>query len=87
MGDLHLTVASWSDRDDLVVELTVGEGSDEEDWGLVTYDAASGRAVIDIHPRASGGEWHFDLDELCEILAPAKLRILDVAGPVEAAVE
>ena len=82
MANLHLTVASWSDRDDMVIELTVGNGSDEEDWGLVTYDDASGRAVIDLYPRASGEDWHFDLDEVCQILARAKKRILEVAGPI-----
>lgn len=83
MGDLHLTVASWDDRDDLVIELTKGEGTETEEWGLVTFDQASGRAVLDLYPRASGTDWRFDLDEVCDILTRAQRRILEVAGPVE----
>ena len=42
------------------LRLTVGDGADEEDRGLVTYDDASGRAIINLYPRMSGDEWQFD---------------------------
>ena len=82
MSKLQLTVASWADRDDLVIELTTGEGAATEDWGLVTYDPDQGKPVIDLYPRANDGEWHFDLDEVNTLLARAKDRIMEVAGPI-----
>lgn len=84
MSNLHLTVASWSDRDDLVIELTVEEGAAAEDWGLVTYDQASGAAVLDLYPRANGEDWRFDLEEACALLGRAQRRIQEVAGPIAA---
>jgi hypothetical protein len=82
MGDLELTVASWSDRDDLVVELTAGEGAEAEDWGLVTYDQATGRAILELYPRAANDDWRFDLREVRDILERAERRIMEVAGPL-----
>jgi hypothetical protein len=49
MNELTCTVASWLDRDDLVTELEAGD----EDFGLVTYDPSSNRAVIDCSRAAS----------------------------------
>jgi hypothetical protein len=82
MGDLHLAVASWGDRDDLVVELTVGEGSEAEDWGLVTYDPRTRRALLELYPRATGADWRFDLDQVRALLERAQRRIMEVAGPL-----
>lgn len=82
MGDLRLTVASWDEREDLVIELTVEDNTSIDEWGLVTYDEIAGKPVIDLYPRADGGEWHFDLDEVNAILARAKERIIEVAGPI-----
>jgi hypothetical protein len=82
MGDLELTVASWSDRDDLVVELTTGQGAETEDWGLVTYDRAAGRAILELYPRAGNDDWRFDLGEVRAILERAERRIMEVAGPL-----
>lgn len=81
MTGLSFTVASWADRDDLVIELTTGDGDKAEEWGLVTYDPSEGKPVIELYPRMSGGEWNFDLDELNAILEKARERILYVAGP------
>lgn len=82
MSTLRLTVASWDDRDDLVIELTTGDGAATEDWGLVTYDPDRGKAVIDLYPRANDSDWHFDLDDVNSILALANERIMEVAGPI-----
>ena len=81
MSRLHLTVANWAEREDLVIELTTGDGAEEADWGLVAYDPKLGKPVIDLYPRPNNGEWHFDLDELNAILALARDRIVEVAGP------
>ena len=82
MSDLYLTVASWDDRDDLVIELTAGDGADAEDWGLVTFDPTSNKPVLEQYPRSDGGDWRFDLDEVRAILALARDRIVEVAGPI-----
>jgi len=81
MSKLSLTVASWADRDDLVIELTAEKGESDEEWGLVTYDPIVGKPVIDLYPRLSGAEWHFDLDEVNAILQLARDRIIEIAGP------
>ena len=80
-SNLRMTVASWADREDLVIELTTGEGADAEDWGLVTFDPELGKPVVDLYPRLNNGEWHFDLEELSAILALALEEILEAAGP------
>lgn len=81
MSELTYTVASWFDRDDLVIEIEAGD----EDVGLVTYDPTSNRAVIDLYPRGDNRDWHFDLEEVRAILESAHRRILEVAGPIMAA--
>jgi hypothetical protein len=82
MSELRLTVASWEEREDLVIELTVEDDTQIDEWGLVTYDEIAGKPVIDLYPRPDGGEWHFDLDEVSAILARARKRIMEVAGPI-----
>ncbi|HUG62331.1 MAG TPA: hypothetical protein VMP03_10825 [Methylomirabilota bacterium] len=82
MSDLYLTVASWDDRDDLVIELTVGDGASAEDWGLVTFDPTSNRPVLELYPRSGDRDWRFDLDEVQAVLALARDRIVEVAGPI-----
>ena len=77
MKELSLTIASWDDREDLVIEIDHGD----EQVGLVTYDASLGKPTIDLYPRSSNMEWHFDHDELNAILALARDRIVEVAGP------
>lgn len=79
MTEMTLTVASWADREDLVVEIEAGG----EDFGLVTHDMSSGKPVIEIYPRMSGQDWRLDLDDVREILDKACGRIRQVAGPVE----
>jgi hypothetical protein len=81
MGKLYMTVASWDDRDDLVIELTVGDGADAKDWGLVTYDPTSNKPVLELYPCPDGGDWRFDLEEVSAILAKAREEILEAAGP------
>lgn len=77
MSSLSLTVASWADRDDLVIEIDDGD----EQLGLVSYDPILEKPVIELYPRGTGGEWHFDLDEISAMFAMARERILEVAGP------
>ncbi len=77
MKGLSLTVASWAERDDLVIEIDDGD----EQVGLVTYDPLRGKPIVELYPRSSGAEWNFDLDELNAILVIARDRILEVAGP------
>ncbi len=77
MKGLSLTVASWAERDDLVIEIDDGD----DQVGLVTYDPLRGKPTIELYPRSTGAEWTFDLDELSAILNLARERILDVAGP------
>jgi len=84
MNDLTLTVASWADRDDLVVELTTGTGAETEDWGLVTIDQITGRVMLDLYPRAGGADWRFDLGDVLAVLERAKCRAVEVAGSVAA---
>lgn len=84
MSTLRLTVASWDDREDLVIELTVEDETSIEGWGLVTYDPDRGKAIIDLYPRANDSDWHFDLDDVNAILTLANERIMEVAGPIAA---
>ncbi len=84
MGDLYLTVASWSDNDYLVVGLTTGEGEEIEDWGVVTLGPESLRAKIDLFPRADNQDWHFDLEELRQALEKAHQVMREVAESVAA---
>jgi len=83
MNDITLTLARWADRDDLVVELMVGD----EDLGHVSCDPATGRAVLTLYPRPSGDDWTLDLDALGYILAKAKHRLTADAEPVSAGQE
>jgi hypothetical protein len=78
VSQLNLTVASWFDREDLVIEIESGD----EDFGLVTYDAEAGQAIIEIYPRANNDDWRFDLGEVRAVLERAERRIMEVAGPL-----
>lgn len=84
MDDINLFVASWDDREDLVVELTTGQGADAEDWGLVSFDEAAGRPVIDLYPRRDGKDWRFDLDDVRNALETAHRTVLEVAAAMAA---
>ena len=75
MDEIKLTIASWFDRDDLVIELEAAAG----DFGLVTIDPASGTPVIEIYPPVASGEWRFDLAALRTALEQAHRSALEIA--------
>jgi hypothetical protein len=78
MDELKLTVASWADREDLVVEIESGD----EDFGLVTYSHDSGEPMLEIYPRQAGGDWCFRLEDLRAVLTEANDRIKRVTDPL-----
>jgi hypothetical protein len=80
MSRLRHTVASWSDRDDVVVELA----RDEDDLGHLAFDRATGRIELILYPAPSGSDWQLDLDEFQDLLTRARCRLMEVAGPVAA---
>lgn len=81
MDELTVTLASWFDRDDLVIELEALAG----DFGLVTIDPSSGAPTIEIYPPPAGSEWRFDLAALRTALEQAHLSALEIAPSAERA--
>ncbi len=84
MNEISLTVASWDDQDHLVVELTTGEGTQTKDWGLVTLDPESGRAMLDLYPKGANQDWRFDHEEVRQTLDKAHEVMREVAASVAA---
>ena len=73
---LSLAVASWTERDDLVINIDAGD----DQVALVTYDPLRCGQTIDVYPGSSEAEWSFDLDELSAILRLARDRFIEFAG-------
>lgn len=81
MDELSVTIASWFDRDDLVIELESPAG----DFGIVTIDPASGAPTIEIYPPPTESEWRFDLATLRTALEQAHLSALEIGPSAERA--
>jgi hypothetical protein len=76
MNDLTFKVASWSDRDTLVLELLSGD----EDLGHIYFDAEMRKNVVALYPRPGGGDWEIELVELQQLLERARHRLLELSG-------
>jgi hypothetical protein len=68
--EMRIYISSLPDRERLVAEIFLGD----EQWAELNQEG--NRLSLEIYPKPSGGYWSLDFEDVVNILAEAKRRLV-----------